>query len=132
MAKVEVVVEQAPEEAEDAQLQEAARTLFLASMGAVAVVQDMLEYCMAKAVERGADVERETRDLLRGRMEKRRHQIRKVAGKREQVVADAEAELETQVSSFLERMNVPSKDDINALGAQVAELTKKVDELKTA
>jgi poly(hydroxyalkanoate) granule-associated protein len=85
-----------------------------------------------RLLERGADVERETRDLLRGRMEKRRHQIRKVAGKREQVVADAEAELETQVSSFLERMNVPSKDDINALGAQVAELTKKVDELKTA
>jgi poly(hydroxyalkanoate) granule-associated protein len=85
---------------------------------------------MAKLVELGEEVELQTRQRVRDRMEQRKHQVRKMAGKREKAAADAEAEMEAQVRGFLDRMNVPTKDDIDALGAQVTELTKKVDELK--
>jgi poly(hydroxyalkanoate) granule-associated protein len=130
MAKVEVVVQEASEEAEDMQLREATHKLFLASLGAAAMVQDRVSACMAKLVELGEEVELETRQRVRDRMEQRKHQVRKMAGKREKAAADAEAEMEAQVRGFLDRMNVPTKDDIDALGAQVTELTKKVDELK--
>lgn len=132
MAKVEVVVEEASEEAEDVQLREATHKLFLASLGAAAMVQDRVSACMAKLVELGEDVELEARQRVRDRMEQRKHQVRKMAGRREKAAGDAEAEMEAQVRGFLDRMNVPSKDDIDALGTQVTELTKKVDELKKA
>ena len=135
MAKVEVVVEEVPEvteEAEDKQLQEAARKLFLASLGATAMVQEKMADCLVKLVERGEGIELEARQRVRDRMEKRRHQVRKIASKREKAAADADTEMEAQVQGFLDRMDVPTKGDIDALGAQVTELTKKVDELKKA
>jgi poly(hydroxyalkanoate) granule-associated protein len=135
MAKVEVVVEEVAEssaEAEEKQLQEVTHKLFLASIGAGAIVQEKVSACLAKLIERGEGVELETRQLVRDRMEKRKHQVRKMAKRQEEAATDAEAETEAQVRRFLDRMNVPSKDDINALGAQVTELTAKVDELKQA
>jgi poly(hydroxyalkanoate) granule-associated protein len=135
MAKVEVVVEEVPEaseEAEEKQLQEAAHNLYLASVGAVAMVQDMVSACLVKFVERGEVVEAETRQRLGDRMAKRKHQVRKMTRRQEKTATDADAEMEAQVQGLLDRMNVPSKDDIDALGAQVTELTNKVDELKQA
>lgn len=137
MAKVEVVVEEVPEvseETEEKQLREATHKLFLASIGAAAMVQDRMSDCLVKLVERGEVVEREASQRVRGKMEKSKHQVRKMAKRQEQATADAEAdaEMEVQVQGLLGRMNVPTKDDIDALGAQVTELTKKVDELKQA
>jgi poly(hydroxyalkanoate) granule-associated protein len=133
MAKVEVVVEEVPESSdEENQLQEVTHKVFLAGVGAVAMVQDRMSACLAELVERGEGVELEARQRVRDRMEKRKNQVRKVARRREKVATNAEAELEAQIQRFLDRMNVPSKDDIDALGNQVTELTKKVDGLKQA
>ncbi len=135
MAEVKVVVndvQAAPDETEDMVLREAAHKLFLASVGAVAMVQDTMVGCLARFVERGEVVEQEGRQLVRQRMEKRKHQVRKFARRQEEVAMEADVEMEAEVEGLLNRMNVPTKSDIDALGAQVAELTKKVDELKRA
>jgi poly(hydroxyalkanoate) granule-associated protein len=135
MAKVEVVVQDVPEQAEEREeqvLQETAHRFFLASIGAMALAQDMLSTWVTRLIERGEAAEQEGRRMMRSRMEKRKHQVRKLAQKQEKVAADADAELRAEVENLLDRMNVPTKSDIDALGAQVAELTKKVDGLKKA
>jgi poly(hydroxyalkanoate) granule-associated protein len=131
MAKVEVRVEETPEEAKRRPVREASHKMFLAGVGATVVVREAIADCMLRFIERGEIVEQETRQLLRDRMERRRHQVRKVVDKRKKGDAP-EAELEEQVEVFLDRMNVPTKSDIDALGAKITELTKKVDELKEA
>ena len=141
MAKVEVVVEDvqdAPDETEEQALQETTHKLYLASIGAAAMAQDKIAACLARLIERGEAVELEGRRLVRDRMEKRKHQVRKLARKQDdakkqdEAAAEADAELEAEVEGLLDRMNVPTKTDIDALGAQVAELTEKVDNLKKA
>ena len=51
------------------QLREATHKLFLASLGAAAMVQDRISACMGKLVELGEEVELETRQRVRDRME---------------------------------------------------------------
>jgi poly(hydroxyalkanoate) granule-associated protein len=137
MAKVEVVVEDvqdAPDETEEQALRETAHTLYLASIGAAAMAQDKIAACLARFIERGEAVELEGRQLVRDKMAKRKHQVRKLTKKQDEAVVDADvdAELEAEVQGLLDRMNVPTKTDIDALGAQVADLTEKVDSLKKA
>jgi len=52
-------------------------------------------------------------------MEKRRWEARR-----------AEDELEKRMEDLLQRMNVPTKSDIEALSAKITALSKKMDELK--
>jgi len=135
MTEVKVDVQDVPdgsEETEDMAMREATHKLFLASVGALAMVQDKMAACLARSIERGEVVEQEGRRLVRQRMEVRKHQVRKLARKQEKIAVDADAEMEVEVEGLLDRMNVPTKSDIDALGAQVTELTKKVDELKGA
>jgi len=118
MAKVEVNVEEAPEE-ERSSLLEATRKVLLASMGAVALAQEELENFVNKLVERGEIAERDGKQLVRDVMERRRKETQK-----------AEDELEKRMEDLLDRMNVPTKSDIEALSAKITTLSKKVDELK--
>ena len=93
MAEVKVVVNDvqvAPEETEDMVLREATHKLFLASVGAVALVQDTMMGCLARFVERGEVVEQEGRQLVRQRMEKRKYQVRKFARRQEKVAMEAD------------------------------------------
>ena len=131
MAKVEVRVEETTEEAKRRPVREASHKMFLAGVGAVVVVQEAIADWMLRFIERGEIVEQEARQLVRDRMERRRHQVRKVVDKRQRG-DDPEAELEEQVEVFLDRMNVPTKSDIDALSAKITELSKKVDALKAA
>lgn len=135
MSKVEVVAKEVPdgsEETDEIALREASHKLFLVGVGAAAMVQDKVEACLARFVERGEAVEQEGRHLLRDRMEKRKHQVRRMTKRGEQASVEADVEMEVEVEALLDRMNVPTKSDIDALGNQVAELTTKVDELKKA
>jgi polyhydroxyalkanoate synthesis regulator phasin len=118
MAKVKVNVEEASEE-ERVSLLEATRKVLLASMGAVALAQDELEGFVNKLVERGEIAERDGKKLVRDMMEKRRWEARR-----------AEDELEKRMEDLLQRMNVPTKSDIEALSAKITALSKKMDELK--
>lgn len=132
MAKVEVVVNKVQEDDEHRPLQEASHKMVLASIGAVAIAQEAVVDCITRFVERGERVEKDGRRLVRERMEKRRHQVRKVTRRRQEKAEKVEDELQQEVADLLDRRNVPTKDDIDALSAKISELTKKVDELKKA
>jgi poly(hydroxyalkanoate) granule-associated protein len=122
MAKVKVNVEEASEEEmERGRLLEASRKLMLASIGAVALAQDELENLAQRLVERGQIAEQDSKRLVREVMERRR----KETGR-------AEEQVEKHVEDLLQRMNVPTKSDIESLSAKIEALSKKVDELKKA
>lgn len=118
--KVEVVVEEPTGEERNPFL-EATRKVLLASIGAVAVAQEELETFVNRLVERGEIAEQDGRKLVRDLMERRKKEAKK-----------AEDELDKRMEEILDRMNVPTKSDIEALSAKITALTKKVDELKNA
>jgi poly(hydroxyalkanoate) granule-associated protein len=121
MAKVKVNVEEITDEdeMERSRLLEASRKLMLASVGAVALAQDELEALAKRLVERGQIAEQDGRRVVRDIMERRRRETQK-----------AEDEMERRVEDLLQRMNVPTKSDIETLSAKIEALSKKVDELK--
>ena len=104
------------EEEENNRLLEAARKVLLAGIGAVALAQDEIEDFVNRLVERGEIAEKDARKLIREVTEKRRK--------------SAERGVDERMEDLLDRMNVPSKSDIEALGEKIAALTRKVDELQ--
>jgi poly(hydroxyalkanoate) granule-associated protein len=92
--------------------------VLLASIGAVALAQEEIEEFVDKLVERGELAEKDGRKLVRDIMARRKTEAVK-----------AEDQMNKHVEDILNRMNVPTKSDIDALGEKVAALAKKVDEL---
>ena len=113
------VVEETNGKDERSPLLDTARKVLLAGIGAVALAQEEIEDFVNKLVERGEIAEKDGRKLVREVMDKRKKGAEK-----------AEDELSKRVEEILDRMNVPTKGDIEALGDKIASLTKKVDELK--
>ena len=98
---------------------EALRRVLLATIGAAAIAQDEVEALVARLVERGEIAETDGKKLMREMMEKRKGRATKV-----------EEEINKHVESVLNRMNIPSKADVEALSQKIAALSKKIDELK--
>lgn len=124
MSEVEVnVVEEEVEEREPNPFVDSTRKVLLAGVGAVALAQDEAEAFVNRLVERGEIAEKEGRQLIKDMMEKRKK-------KAEDTVEKTESELDDRVERILQRMNIPTRKDINALSRQITTLSKKVDELK--
>lgn len=104
---------------ENRPLFDVARKVLLASIGAMALAQDEMEDFVNRLVERGEIAEKDGRKLVNEVRERRKKEGQK-----------AEDEVSKRVEEALDRLNVPNKADIEALGDKIAELTKKVDELK--
>jgi poly(hydroxyalkanoate) granule-associated protein len=114
-------VEEPQVEQDPSPMYEGVRKLVLASIGAVATAQEELENLISKLVERGELAEIEGKKLLNELKEKRKKRTTK-----------AEEAINKQVEDLMTSMNVPTKDDIDALGKKINDLSKKVDELKKA
>jgi polyhydroxyalkanoate synthesis regulator phasin len=97
------------------------RDVLLAGIGAVALSQEKIEEFINKLIERGEIAEKDGKKLMGEMMEKRKKDAHK-----------AEDEINKRVEEVLDRMNVPTKADIDALGEKITVLSKKVDELKKA
>jgi poly(hydroxyalkanoate) granule-associated protein len=117
-------------------LAEAARRAWLAGLGAVAVAQDEIVALVHKMIERGAVTEQEGREWF----EKTRGKAMKMPQKSWK---SAESELDHQLDALLDwlgvptkadlqRMDLPTRADIEALAEKVAALTKKVEQLRKA
>jgi polyhydroxyalkanoate synthesis regulator phasin len=103
---------------EPSPMYEVSRRLLLAAIGAVSFAQDEVEDFIERLVVRGEMAEKEGKQLIKEVMEKR-------AEKRKAI----EGEVNKRLHDVVERLNVPSKRDIEELSAKVAELTRKVEEL---
>jgi len=118
--KVEEMVEQVQEEAKEkaTPLLDAARKVLLASVGAIALAADEIEDFVNKLVERGEIAEKDGRKLIKDILERRKE------------MGKIEERLDQHMERFLARLNIPTRDDVEALSEKIAELSKKIDELK--
>ena len=104
---------------------ETLRKLLLAGVGAVAMSRDEADAFVNRLVERGELAQKDAEKLLR-----------EVQGKlrvRPNVEAQAErvsTRVEQGVEEFLNRLNIPSKRDIEDLSAKIAQLAARVEELR--
>jgi poly(hydroxyalkanoate) granule-associated protein len=115
--KEEVV--ETPKEESQHQMSEMLRRVFLAAVGAVAIAQEELEALVNKLVERGEIAEKDGKKLINEMMEKRK-------GK----TANVSDEIGKSVENVLNKMNIPSKADVDMLSQKIAALSKKIDDLK--
>src|SRR2546423_516366 len=95
------------------------RKMVLASVGAVGVAQDEINQLIARMVERGEITEKDARKLV--------NDAQKEFNKRRK---SGQTKAEKQMEGILEKMNVPSKADIEDLTKHVAQLSKRIEELK--
>ena len=108
----------AAEPKESHPLYEISRKVLLASIGAMALAQDEAEAFVNRLVERGEIAEKDGKSLMREMLEKRRKRFSKV-----------EAEVSKRMEKVLERLNIPTRQEIDALNTKIAALNKKLDEL---
>ncbi len=95
------------------------RKVVLASVGAVGVAQDELNALIKRMVERGEITEKDARKLV--------NDVQKEVKKRRKT---GQTKAEKEMEGMMEKLNVPSKADIEDLTAQVTALSKRIEELK--
>ena len=117
------VVEVSDEEVvvEEPSILESLRRVLLASVGVVALTIEEIGDLVDKLVERGEIAEQEGKKL-----------VNEIKEKRKKKTDEAEDLAATRMREMMDKMDVPTKSDIDALSAKIATLSKKVDELKKA
>jgi poly(hydroxyalkanoate) granule-associated protein len=97
------------------------RRMMLAGIGAVALKHDEVEEFIDKLVERG-EIAKKDAEEMRSEMKERRKKY----------FHGEESHLHNKMQDFLNRLEVPTKDDINTLNIKMTELEKKIDKLSKA
>jgi polyhydroxyalkanoate synthesis regulator phasin len=94
-----------------------ARKVLLAGIGAVALAQEEAEAFIHKLIEKGEIAEKDGRVIIKDFHEKRRDR--------------AEKELDKLVESIVNKLDVPTKSDIQVLSEKIAEIVEKIDDLES-
>ncbi len=100
---------------------ESLRRVLLASVGVVALTIEEIGDLVDKLVERGEIAEQEGKKL-----------VTEIKDKRKKKTDEAEDMASSRMREMMDKMDVPTKSDIEDLSAKIATLSKKVDELKKA
>jgi poly(hydroxyalkanoate) granule-associated protein len=119
-SKVEEAVDE-PKDKNQSKMLEMLRRVLLATIGAAVIAEEEIEAFVNRLVERGEIAEKDGRKLVNEMMDKRKTKTTKI-----------EEEISKNVEGVLERMNIPTKGDVDDLGQKIATLSKKIDELKKA
>lgn len=117
------VVEVSEEEVvvEEPSILESLRRVLLASVGVVALTIEEIGELVDKLVERGEIAEQEGKKLILEIKEKRRKKT-----------DEAEDVASSRMREMMDKMDIPTKSDIDDLSKKIATLSKKVDDLKKA
>jgi poly(hydroxyalkanoate) granule-associated protein len=104
------------------ELRESAHKIWLAGLGAMAAAEEEGQRFFKHLVERGEDFEAKGRERFgdaKGRAEKRF----------EEVTGKIGSSVEDQVNRTLDRLGVPSRQEVRNLSKKIEALTAKIDEL---
>lgn len=115
--KVEAAAE--PNEKAQSQMMELLRKVMLATMGAAVIAQEEVEALINRLIERGEIAEKDGKKLMHEMMDKRKSKSSQV-----------QDEINKNITDVLERMNIPTRTDIDALSQKINGLSKKIDDLK--
>jgi poly(hydroxyalkanoate) granule-associated protein len=119
-----------------------ARKVFHASLGLAVVAQEEVgnfvgdtenrvnklfedtEGFINKLIEKGAIAEKDGRNLISELSEKRKQQIEETSQK--------VSKMDERIERFMNRMNIPTRRDMDELSTKIGSLSRKVDQLKKA
>jgi len=100
----------------------AAHSVFLAGLGVFALGKEEIGSAFGQLVEKGEITENDTREMVNEWLDRGKKDMSKAEDKLEGV-------LDERIEGALNRMNIPSKSDIDSLGRKVTNLSKKVNAL---
>jgi len=127
--KVKQTVKDTAETVQKSPLLEAVHKVLLAGIGAAALAQEEIEDFVNRLVERGEIAEADGKKMVKDVLEKRKQMVKKPvtpSAQPKKITSD----IEKRIEEVMARLNIPTKDEIEALSAKITALTKKVDELK--
>lgn len=107
-----------------------ARRVLLAGLGAVALSMEEAQAFVDKLVERGEIAEADAQRLIQDFRERAKKQGEQISSVGEEGAKQAENVVEAQITAVLNRMNVPTKRDIDQLSTQIELLSAKIDSLR--
>ena len=119
--QVEFVEEVVVEEGQS--LLESVRRVLMAGVGAVTLAQEEVEEFVSKLIDRGELADKDGRKLVSDFVERRRETVREKA-------KWVEGEFDQRVEGLLNRLNIPSKSDIDRLTKKIDALNRKINKLK--
>jgi polyhydroxyalkanoate synthesis regulator phasin len=96
-------------------LADLARKVLLAGIGAAVLAQEEADAFIQRLIEKGEIAEKDGRVLMQDLREKR---TRKVEGL-----------LDKRITSIVNRMDIPTKEDFDLLSEKISEISKKIEEL---
>jgi poly(hydroxyalkanoate) granule-associated protein len=126
-----VVVEEQVVVEEEPGILDSLRRVLLASVGVVALTIEEMGELVDKLVERGEIAEQEGKKLISEIKEKRKKKTdEEIKEKRKKKTDEAEDVATTRMREMMDKMDIPTKSDIDELSKKVSALSKKVDDLK--
>ncbi|WP_322510570.1 phasin family protein [Chloroflexus sp.] len=114
------------------QIFEVVRKLMLAGIGAFALSREEAEAFLNRLVERGELAQKDAQKLFEEAAERFRKAALPQADQVQTNLNNLTAQVETSFEQFLNRLNIPSKRDIDELSAKIAQLAARVEELRRA
>ncbi len=97
-----------------------ARRIMLAGIGAVSISMSEIEEFVDRLVERGEIAKKDGENMI-NEFRERHHKF----------YDNEESYFQRKMNKFHDRMNIPSRSDIDELSEKIMELEKKIDELVT-
>lgn len=122
--------EQTTAEGSNVQVFEIVRKLMLASVGAFALSRDEIESFINRLVDRGEIAQKDAQKLIDETFERLRKVAQPQTSQVQANVANLGNQVENSFEQFLNRLNIPSKRDIDELSAKIAQLASRVEELR--
>lgn len=110
------------------EMRDAARKIWLAGLGAVAVAEKEGTRALRSLVDRGEEFE--TRN--RPKVEQVKERVRHAGGRVKGAWGKVGAEFDERLASALHRMGVPTRDDLKDLNRRIDRLTRSVEKLQPA
>ncbi len=112
------------------QMFEVMRKLMLAGVGALALSRDEAEEFINRLVERGELAQKDAQHLIDETVDRFRKTTQPQTDQIQSGVATISTQVETNLEQFLNRLNIPSKRDIDELSTKIAHLAVRVEELR--
>jgi poly(hydroxyalkanoate) granule-associated protein len=107
-------------------LRESARKIWLAGLGALATAEDQGTKVFQNLVEKGEEFESRSEKQF----SKVKSRVKSVTDKAEAQWDKIESAIDEKVTAAVQRLGIPSRDEVRTLTRRVEELTKKVEQLK--
>jgi poly(hydroxyalkanoate) granule-associated protein len=111
---------------------EVLRKLMLAGVGAFALSREEMEQFLNRLVERGELAQKDAQKLIDESVERFRKTAQPQTVQLQSNVSSLGVQVESSFEQFLNRLNIPSKRDIDELSAKIAQLAARVEELRRA